>query len=156
MSPISPVQMALNPQRSESRLQRWTQAAVIHLIILLGAFLIAVEFRLRLAIGSTLGAAYDAQPVLAFLFLALGGAVGGIVTTQIPRLSSRRRLFLGLISGTALAFLAFAFLLPDLSLLQVAYFVGMALVLGLLILLIPPQSLTANWLQRLWEQRSLL
>ncbi|MCE7946619.1 MAG: ABC transporter permease [Chloroflexi bacterium CFX4] len=139
-----------------------------NLAILIGAHLIAVQIRLRLPWGNTLGAEYDAQPPLFYGIAAAAQAVAYLLaawaarTPFAPLLTPRsqfRVLALG-IGGTVLGVLL---LLPNLSKLQLIYFALAAVLLGVCVIIYPSRVNPAQdggdflaHLFRLWQNRALL
>lgn len=143
----------------------WTKYAT-NCLIMFGAMLVAVQLRLRINLGETLYPNYDAQPFLAFLILlpvALGGLAAVHAFRPLHKLSPARQQYLGLLLSIAVSFLAIAFLLPDVSLLQLLYYVLGATMLGFAIILLPSRALASRrrpdilQSQRtLWQNRNLL
>ncbi|PJF30829.1 MAG: hypothetical protein CUN51_06490 [Candidatus Thermofonsia Clade 1 bacterium] len=136
--------------------------------ILIGAHLIAVQIRLRLPWGNTLGPEYEAQPPLFLLVIAGGQALAYLIASWTARTPLRRWLtprsqFRLLILGIGLIVLGTLWLLPDLSQLQLVYFGVAAAAVGVCAIVYPsrinPQQdsgtlLTHLW--RLWHNRALL
>ncbi len=111
--------------------------------IMVGGMLVAVWIRLRIGIGNPLGAEYQAQPAALYGLLALA-ALGayGVALALPPQSRAGRwlapwRQFRILVLATALATAAIVLLLPDVSQLQMAYFVVVTLVLGVVVVVIP-------------------
>lgn len=103
--------------------------------------MISVQLRLRILAGASLGIEYQAQPVMAFVILAaasvaawgLGKVLDG---RDVSRPYDRTRGLSGMartLAAALAAFVGIAVLVPDLSLLQLAYFVIAAVVLALLV-----------------------
>lgn len=130
----------------------------------------SVQFRLKLTLGAPLGAGYEAH--FPSLYLILLGAVT-VITSGAYLLRSRgfigrhfnpSRQFRLLIVSVGIAAVAILLLLPDLSKLQMVYFVTMALALGIFLILIPGrlrQGTTRNIslldnLQQIREHRYLV
>jgi hypothetical protein len=102
--------------------------------VLLGGMLIAVQMRLRIFFGSTLGGAYVAQPLALYALLAAGSLVGVLAlwwVVDLPLASTSRRRFYAVLTAVLAAFMFIAVLLPDVSLLQLLYFVIASAVIGL-------------------------
>jgi lipopolysaccharide transport system permease protein len=130
-------------------------------LILIGALLIAVQFRLKIFVGSSLGTTYEAQTPLLYVILiacALIGAVAHQFLAQrgvFPNASKRTRFFVA-IGMVGLAFLLVAFLLPDVSLLQMLYFVLIAIALAAVTLRFTPTRIPLSvCLQSIWRNRAL-
>ncbi|MFQ3534786.1 MAG: ABC transporter permease [Aggregatilineales bacterium] len=139
-----------------------------NVVILVGAHLIAVQVRLRLPWGNTLGAEYDAQPPLFLLIIAAGQALayvlaGWAARTPLRRWLTPRSQFRLLILGISLTTLGTLWLLPDLSQLQLVYFGLAGAAVGVCTIVYPsrinPQQDSSAFLmhlQRLWQNRALL
>lgn len=140
-----------------------------NLVILIGAHLIAVQIRLRIPWGLPLGPEYDAQPFgfypVAAGALALTYALAWLVSRSAlgRRFLAPKRQFRVLLVGLALTLLGTLLFLPDLSQLQLIYFVVTVLILGLCVIVWPGrinpkgsgQDFFAN-IARLVTSRSLL
>jgi ABC-2 type transport system permease protein/lipopolysaccharide transport system permease protein len=154
--------------------------------ILLGAFLISVQMRLRISVGQTLYPNYVPQPVLVFVFMLLASIIGVTVmrallnrqaahaatspaassgTRRVLRiaLSPARALFIALVLAIAIVFFACAFILPDLSLLQLLYFVLFGCAMGFVLILVPARLLRSrkrvdvvSEVRKTWQKRELL
>lgn len=160
-------QLYPSPTLSGQRVRRFLVDNVSIFLLLLGAALLSVQMRLQLPLGTLLGADYNAQPAPLFVILLLASAVSALAARFIRRQlnlpRSRRAHFVNYIIAMALAFFGVALLLPDVSLLQMLYFILCAVVLGLLTIWWTPTLPDAGeettlflHLQRLWERRSLL
>jgi lipopolysaccharide transport system permease protein len=153
--------------RSSANLLVLRFAAV--LAILIGAMLVAVQMRLQIFAGKPLGPEYVALP--GWIYPIMAGAAGagvGLIrllerTPPLSRWKPARSQFAALVFALGASFLATAFLLPDVSLLQLTYYVMNGLVLGFLTILWPASvrrsprgdSLPEH-LKRLWHHRVLL
>jgi lipopolysaccharide transport system permease protein len=134
-TPDSPVQALVS---------HYWRPLVSNVLILIGAFLVSVQLRLRIAVGSTLYA-YDAQPILAFVFILLSAVVGVLLLENISRqLGPARRQFRALLVGIALSFALIASFLPDVSQLQLLYYVLFASLLGFALIGLPAKLLRSR------------
>jgi lipopolysaccharide transport system permease protein len=134
-TPDSPVQAFVS--------QYW-RPLVGNSLILIGAFLVAVQLRLRIAMGSTLFA-YDAQPPLAFIFILLSAVAGVVLLESVSkRLGPARRQFRALLVGIALSFGLIAVILPDVSQLQLLYYVLSACLMGFVLIGLPAKLLRSR------------
>jgi ABC-type polysaccharide/polyol phosphate export permease len=155
----------LTPARRDD--QRWLFAA-LSLSTLVGAFLVSAQIRVRLPWGNALGADYDPVPLgfypVLIAALALAYLVAAIAEgTPLYRWLTRRRHARVQLVAVGLAALGGWFLLPDLSQLQVGYFMVIAIVLCLFVLVYPARiSVTEDRLAliddlaKLWQSRHLL
>lgn len=136
---------------------------------LIGGMLLAVQVRLQLPIGNTLGEGYIALPLGMFLVVAL--AVAGVyllgdATTHLP-LAQRwigkchpyRRLLVMLIVSLA----GLLLLEPDISQLQLAYYMLFCPLVGFFVIALPtrtyigqPGNDVISDLARLWKNRFLM
>lgn len=130
-------------------------------LILIGASLIAVQFRLKIFAGSTLGTEYQAQTPMLYLILLVCALVGAFVHQMLAQqhifkqATKRTRFFIALIV-TGIAFAMVALLLPDISLLQMLYFVVTAVLLALVTLWLTPTRIPlSTCLKNIWRNRSL-
>jgi lipopolysaccharide transport system permease protein len=130
-------------------------------LILIGALLIAVQFRLKVFVGSSLGSSYDAQTPMLYVILiacALLGAVAHqfLAERQVFQHASKRTRFVVALGVIGLSFLLVAFLLPDVSLLQMLYYVLTAIVLAAVTLRLTPTRVPLSaCLQSIWRNRAL-
>jgi ABC-type polysaccharide/polyol phosphate export permease len=132
---------------------------------IVGAMLVAVQMRLRIIAGKTLGSEYTAQPPALFVIITLSLAVA-LVSIWLFRRNGRwsqfaqfTTLMLAVIFTNMLTIIV----LPDVSLLQLVYFSGFAALIGLITLIWTPvlnvrgsRATLAAHLQSLWENRVLL
>lgn len=121
---------------------RWRLAAA-NFAIMCGGMLIAVWLRLQIGIGNLLGAEYRAQSPLLYLLLALGAVCAYGLAALLPpesrigRWLAPWRQFRILMTGTLLAAGAVAVLLPDISKLQLVYFVAATFAVGVAVVVLP-------------------
>lgn len=136
-------------------------------LLLLGAVLSAVQLRLRVPLGRPLGPGYEGQPPALFALLLAGAFVSALAGAGLRRALKRRRgrrtHFMNHLVGTGTSFLLVVVLLPDVSLLQMAYFVGFAVGFGLFTILWTPtlpdateETTLFRHLGTLWDARWLL
>ncbi len=141
-----------------------------NLMIMVGGMLIAIWIRLRIAIGSPLGAEYQAQPWSLYALLTLSTLAAYAVALSIPshtRLGhwlapwrQFRILLLALFMATSTILL----LLPDISQLQMIYFVPATLLIGVAVVVVPGrlrasayiESSTPQNLREIYQNRQLL
>jgi lipopolysaccharide transport system permease protein len=130
-------------------------------LILIGASLIAVQFRLKIFAGSSLGSEYEAQTPLLYVIFITCALLGAVVHQMLAerqvftRASKRTRFFVAIVV-IGIAFLLVAFLLPDVSLLQMFYFVLTAIVLAAVTLRFTPTRIPLSaCLQSIWRNRAL-
>jgi len=124
------------------------------LLPLIGAFLVSVQLRLRLAIGTTLGADYDAQPLLVFPLLLLTSYAAALL---FERFRPRQVSYLPMTLALALSFAALILFAPNLSLLQVFYFVVTGILLNVLIYTFSKNAdALIPQLFSVWNNRSLI
>ena len=100
--------------------------------LLFGAMLIAVQFRLQLPLGEPLPAAYIAQPPALYAILFACSGVIAVLFRRMPFASLAE-----LLAALALSCVLIVALLPDVSTLQIGYFVIAACGLGLFVLVLP-------------------
>ncbi len=165
--------MNLQAVRSRSR----TAETVFFLIdillewwLLVCAMLVAVQIRLRVPLGQVLMPGYQPAPALMFVVFALAvllavGVARSPLATSSPVAAIFAdehpfRRFLAVVLITAVANIL---LLPDLSQLQIGYFVGIAFLLGVFCIALPrrlyPELSSHSVFEELlavWERRSLL
>lgn len=136
-------------------------------LLLVGAMLSAVQVRLRVDLGTPLGADYVAQPPLLYVLLlgavVLATVAGNLVRQLTGQARGRRMHFINHILATGFTFGLVAAILPDVSLLQLLYFTLFAAFFGLATIWWTPtlpdareESTLFAHLQRLWARRSLL
>ena len=101
------------------------------LLILIAGSLVSVQLRRQLLIGTTLGTDYAPQPMALFAIIIFC-AVAAAVAHQIffPHPTKRNRFFV-VLGAVAVVFLTVALLLPEVSLLQLLYFVVVTLLVSL-------------------------
>lgn len=134
--------------------------------ILIGAMLVAIQLRYDLRYGKTLGAKYDAQPLMLYIIIILAVGIGAAIDHVQPQLKARFRLHpqLGALMMTAgVAAVGILVLLPTISQLQIIYFGGIVGLLGILLIVLPEYlrlmenlGTLANNLETLWENRVLI
>jgi lipopolysaccharide transport system permease protein len=136
-------------------------------LLLVGAMLSAVQFRLRVPLGLPLGPDYVAQPLMLYVFLLVGSLVSAVAGASLRRIlklqRGRRPHFINHIVGTGVSFMLVVVLLPDVSLLQMAYYSGFSIVFGLFTILWTPtlpdakeETTLFRHLGALWQARGLL
>ncbi len=127
------------------------------LLILIAGLLVSVQLRRQLLIGTTLGTDYAPQPLALFAIIIIC-AVAAAFAHQIffPHPTKRNRFFV-VLGAVAVVFLTVALLLPEVSLLQLLYFVVVTLLVSLVALWWTPtrQPLSVG-IQQLWLKRELL
>ncbi len=128
-------------------MKRW----VVLFGLLTGAMLLAVHWRTNFDVGKTLGPGYEAHSWPLYALFALACGVSGLLMRQSIAAAYGLALILcSLITVT---------IFPDISQLQVAYFVLVGLLVGITALVIPrrlhPVSLLDD-LQHLWERRYMV
>ncbi|MBX3066624.1 MAG: ABC transporter permease [Anaerolineae bacterium] len=150
---------------------RQNQAGVfflINLAALIGAFLVSAQIRTRLPWGNALGAEYDPVPLLFYpvLLIALLAAYGiarlsGM--TPLGRTLNDRRHYRVLLLAIMIAALGALIVVPDLSQLQLIYFVVLSVITGFCVIFYPgkisvseDRLLIGDYLRRLWDSRYLL
>ena len=144
------------------------ERSVTDFLILVGGALVALQLRIQLSYGATLGGDYNPlPPALAVILLAsalLVHLTDRLITgnRSSPYLKSGRR-FGRLIAGLFVATLLLGLLLPALSRLQLLYGVLSTTALGTIILLLPaylfgatPQPRLFQLLSQLWAKRDLI
>ncbi len=153
--------------------EKWSalmQTAGANFLILTAAMLIAVWVRLRIAIGNPLGADYRAQSAGVYLLLLLSALLAYGIAAALPAGSRwkdwldtwRQYRQLGLAVGCAC--LLIGLLLPDISQLQLVYFAGSALVIGVLVVVLPTRlrasayihSTTLQDVREIYNHRQLI
>jgi lipopolysaccharide transport system permease protein len=122
-------------------------------LILAGAVLISAQLRLKLDVGQGLGSEYNAHPPLLWLIILLGAAGGALIHKSFAKASP----ILGTAAGIGVTVGGALLLTPDISQLQLLYFVSAALFIALITLVVTPKKtpLALN-LAGLWQHRSLL
>jgi lipopolysaccharide transport system permease protein len=136
---------------------------------LIGGMLLAVQVRLQLPIGNALGGDYVALPLSLFLILALAVAVVYLIsqtTTQIAavqRWIGARHPYRRLLVMLAVSFVGIFLLLPDISQLQLAYYLLFTSLIGIFVIALPtrtyigqPGNDVISDLGRLWKNRFLM
>ncbi len=132
--------------------------------------LIAVWVRLRIAIGNPLGADYHAQNSALYAALLISALLAYGVAAALPDGTRWKqwvdtwRQYRQLVLATGLASGLILLLLPDISQLQVAYFVVAALIIGVLVVVLPTrlrasayiQSTTAQDVREIYDNRHLI
>lgn len=137
------------------------------LVLVFCAHLYAVHVRLKFNLGEPLGADYVAQPPAIFVILILSAVLSTYIAVWIRRQynikRSRRVHYLNLIIAIGLSFFTTSALLPDVSLLQMLYFVLAGVLFGLITIWWTPTlpdadevSTLAFHLQKLYTRRTLL
>jgi ABC-2 type transport system permease protein len=130
-------------------------------LILIGALLIAIQFRLKVFVGSSLGSSYEAQTPLLYVILLVCALVGAVAhqllaERQVLQHANKRTRFFVALGVIGLAFLLVALLLPDVSLLQMLYFVLVGIALAAITLRLTPTRIPLSvCLQSIWRNRSL-
>lgn len=126
-----------------------------------GAMLIAIQMRLRItAAGKQLGADYAAQPPALFAILISAAVVTGFL---FSRQHGRAWRFAATMVAFGLSSTAAALTLPDVSLLQLVYYVSFGAMIAAITILWPPDQISkaktvtlGDHLRRLWENRMLI
>jgi lipopolysaccharide transport system permease protein len=133
------------------------------LILAISAMLVAVQTRLRIVAGKPLGSEYSAQPPALFIITAVAAGLGLTGVFLLSRSTTRTARFATLLLTILLTGASTTVLLPDVSLLQLAYFGVFGVVFGALVILWPPAlnlrgkpTSVVVHLRRLWENRVLL
>ncbi len=133
------------------------------LAIVVGAMLVSIQVRLRITVGKQLGEEYLAQPLSLFIILAMSAAASTWIMHITGRLISRASYFTTVIMALGFSTILIALLLPEISLLQLVYFGGFGVFIGVVTILLPPRQRGNNknfdffyYLARLWENRVLL
>lgn len=129
--------------------------------IIIGAMLVAIQVRLRIILGKQLGEEYGAQPLSLFIILLMASAVSTWIMSSTGRLASRGGYFVAVVIALGFSTLITALLLPDVSLLQLVYFVIFGIFIGIITILLPPRRTKSDsdffsHLAKLWENRVLL
>jgi lipopolysaccharide transport system permease protein len=136
---------------------------------LVGGMLLAVQVRLQLPIGNALGEDYVALPFALFLVMALAVVVVyllGQSTTQLPavqRWIGARHPYRRLLVMLVVSFVGLFLLFPDISQLQLAYYLLFCPFLGIFVIALPtrtyigqPGNDVISDLSRLWKNRFLM
>jgi len=133
------------------------------LAVVVGAMLVAIQVRLRIILGKELGGDYLAQPPSLFIILFMCALVSTWVMNTTGRLTSRISYFVTVIIALGFSTVMIIFLLPDVSLLQLIYYVFFGVFIAAITILLPPRQRDPykNFdlfyhLARLWENRVLL
>ncbi len=130
-------------------------------LIVIGASLIAVQFRLKIFAGSTLGTEYQAQTPMLYVILLVCALLGAFVHQMLAQQhvfkeASKRTRFFVAVGVIGAAFLLVAVLLPDISLLQMLYFVIVGVLLALVTLRLTPTRIPLSaCLKSIWRNRKL-
>jgi len=131
--------------------------------IIVGAMLMAIQVRLRIVLGKTLGEEYLAQPFSLFVILWVSSAASTWIMARSGRLTSRISYFLTVVMTLGFSTLITALLLPDISLLQLVYYVIFGVSIGVVTILLPPIQRENGrsrdffyYVAKLWENRVLL
>ncbi|MEP7290565.1 MAG: ABC transporter permease [Chloroflexota bacterium] len=127
------------------------------LLILIAGTIVATQLRRDITFGAPLGSQYVSQPLLLYVILAICAVAAAFVHQSIfPRPTKRSRFF-AVLGAIAVVFLLVAVLLPEISLLQLLYFVAAAILTSLIALWWTPtkQPLSIG-LAQLWRSRALL
>ncbi len=133
---------------------RMARLALVLVFLQLGAALVSAQLRLRIFAGASLGENYAPLPMIWVGIILVTSIIGALVIARLRAAASHRVVYFGVL---LLTFVGTAVLLPDLSLLQLAYWVIAAIVLGMMTL--RPYRPNANLLsdlQLLWERRALI
>ena len=136
------------------------------LSVLLGAMLVAVQTRLKYTYGKPLGEDYQAHPISLYLLMMLSVVLANFIISLLVRVGLRltvalRQLLVLWLATAMTAGLAWL-LIPTLSLLQLAYFAGAAVLFAPCVTVIPalwkgPEGESVSFhLTKLWSYRILL
>jgi ABC-2 type transport system permease protein len=126
-------------------------------IILCGGVLFSAHFRLKIAVGAPLGEGYVAFPLVLYPLITVCAVLAALVRSGLN--VHRRKIadFLAALVGVGLLAAAMFLLTPDMSQLQILYFVlGSAAIAAITLVLTPVKHSLRDLLRRLWEQRALL
>ncbi|HLA43344.1 MAG TPA: ABC transporter permease [Aggregatilineales bacterium] len=136
-------------------------------LIIVGSMLIAIQIRLRIVLGKSLGSEYKPFPVLLagiillVCALMVPASVMGRKLLRVPR--SKSVLFAVLVVALAITAVLVLIVLPDISQLQVFYFCLFGFIFGILTILWAPTPARFgrtqtffDYVNLLWENRMLL
>jgi lipopolysaccharide transport system permease protein len=141
---------------------------MLNLAVLVGAFLVSAQIRVRLPWGNPLGAGYDPVPLgfYGVLVAALGVAYASAsLAAHSPFRGwfNPRRHFRVLVVAIGATLAGSLLALPDLSQLQLSYFTVLAVIIGLAVVVYPSRVSVSedrlaviDDLAKLWEARHLL
>lgn len=164
------MQVSIAAVGTRDRREPFVSVLAMHFIILLGAMLLAVQFRLQIAFGKELSPEYDAMPILMYAIL-LGASLITAALSRSPLASRKpyRALLVDIhpfrryLVSLGIAWFGLLVMLQDVSQLQLGYFGVAGLVLGILCVALPyrlyighPGSSLINPMRMIWERRSLL
>lgn len=122
-------------------------------LILAGGELVSVQLRREFSFGLPLGDGYNPYPLLLWMIVLVGAVCGALIKTLLP---ARSRLF-GLMLGLAVTTSSLMFFVPDISQLQVVYFVVASGLIAVLTLQIAPKNVSFGHNMRLlFNNRALL
>jgi len=123
---------------------------------LVGALLVSAQLRLRVIYGTALGEEYAPLPLVVFGLIVFASFFAAVVYDFLPT-SSLNISFWRFMVALLVSFGLIVIFLPDLSLLQLLYYVITGLVLGILVLGLPrhPVNLTMA-LPKIWQHRDLV
>jgi lipopolysaccharide transport system permease protein len=126
---------------------------IAYALILSGAVLISAQLRLKLDVGHGLGSEYNAHPPLLWLIVLLGTFCATFIHKSFVKASP----LLCIAVGIGVTVVGALLLTPDVSQLQLLYFIFAALFIALITLVITPKKtpLAVN-LAGLGQHRSLL
>jgi hypothetical protein len=126
----------------------WNEELIItilsHVLVLVGAMLLAVQIRLQVPLGQFLPPEYQAQPPLLYVLLAAAVLIVSILTqselvlrTPLHIFFAKSHPFRRYLVSLGSTTLGILILLPDVSQLQMVYFAVAGLILGILCIAVP-------------------
>lgn len=125
--------------------------------ILVGGILFSAHMRLRIAIGAPLGEEYVAFPLVLWAMVAVSAGAAALAHRVLTAQRQKMKDFLAALAATLLMAAMMFVITPDISQLQVLYFVlGSLVIAGITLVLTPARHSLQESLFRLWDNRPLL